>query len=74
MTIEQRAEVGVLEGRRVTVAIGEGARPDGCALVSAGRRDVPHVWLFTNGTDRFMPLDQIVAGFEGLPAGPARAA
>lgn len=48
-----------LEGRQVSVALADGTRMDDCQLVSAGRGDVKTLWVFTNGSDAFVPLSAV---------------
>jgi hypothetical protein len=55
-----RNALRTLEGRQVNVSIRGGTRIDDCQLVSAGRSAVPTVWLFSNGTDVFVPLADVV--------------
>jgi hypothetical protein len=49
-----------LEGRRVSVALRDGSRIDDSHLISAGGHRAPSLWLFTNGVDRFVALDDVV--------------
>jgi len=49
-----------LEGQLVCVALASGGRIDDCQLVSAGRGSAATMWVFTNGTDAFLPHDEIV--------------
>lgn len=53
-----------LEGCQVSVALDDGSRIDDCQLVSGGRHGVDTLWLFTNGTDRFVPLRRVVDVWE----------
>jgi hypothetical protein len=48
-----------LEGRSVNVALIDGSRIDDCQLVSAGRSDVPALWLYP-GRDLFVPYDHVI--------------
>jgi hypothetical protein len=52
------------EGRQVSVALTDGSRLDDCQLVSAGRNGAGSLWLFTNGSDVFVPLAQVTAVWE----------
>jgi hypothetical protein len=52
------------EGRQVSVALADGSRIDDCQLVSAGRNGARTLWLFTNGADRFVALDDVTAVWE----------
>lgn len=47
-----------LEGCRVSLALVNGSRIDDCALLSAGRGG-DHLWVYSNGSDTFVPLDQV---------------
>lgn len=62
----------VLEGQHVSVALRNGSRIDDCQLVSAGRATTSTLWLFSNGTDVFLSLGDVVDVWEA-PA-PSRAA
>jgi hypothetical protein len=59
MTRDRRFNMTALEGRQVSISLGDGSRIDDCQLVSAGRHRVGSLWLFTNGTDVFVPLDAV---------------
>jgi hypothetical protein len=52
------------EGRQVSVALADGSRIDDCQLVSAGRCAAGTLWLFTNGVDLFVALDDVTAVWE----------
>jgi hypothetical protein len=54
----------VLEGRQVSVALQDGTRIDDSSLVSSGRRRARTLWLFANGEDVFVPIDDIVDVWE----------
>ena len=56
--------VRALEGRRVCVALCGGDRIDDCQLVSAGRASTATLWVFSNGADLFLPLDDVIAVWE----------
>jgi hypothetical protein len=60
MTPRRISELRFLEGRRVSLALTDGSILDDCQLVSVGRRSVNSVWLFTNGTDTFIPLTDVI--------------
>lgn len=62
MTREQRRGLRDLEGRLVHLALADGSRLDGVALVSAGKSTV---WVFANGEDLFVPVDSVVDAWEG---------
>ena len=53
-----------LEGRQVSVALADGSRIDDCQLVSAGRYGAASLWLFTNGADLFVALENVTAVWE----------
>ncbi len=59
-----------LEGCRVSLALVNGSRIDDCALISAGR-GADRLWIYSNGTDTFVPLDQVVDLWEA-PAAVSR--
>ena len=50
----------MFEGRHVNISLRNGCRIDNCQLVSSGRTYVPHLWLYANGADTFVPLDEVV--------------
>ena len=52
------------EGRQISVALTDGSRLDDCQLVSAGRNGAGSLWLFTNGSDVFVPLAHVTAVWE----------
>lgn len=52
-----------LEGRAVNLALVGGSRIDAATLVSAGGRTL---WIFTNGDDRFVPVDDVVELWEDV--------
>ena len=52
------------EGRQVSVALADGSRIDDCQLVSAGRCGAGTLWLFTNGADLFVSIDDVTAVWE----------
>ena len=60
-TITLPALLAELEGCQVNVALHGGERIDDCQLVSAGRARRTTLWLFTNGTDTFVPVAQVAA-------------
>ena len=57
----------LFEGRQVSVALQDGNRIDDCQLVSAGRSKTATLWLFTNGTDLFVPQSDVIDIWE-MPA------
>ena len=52
-----------LEGRQVSIALTDGSRIDDCELVSAGH-GAATLWLFVNGDDVFVPVDEITDAWE----------
>ena len=60
MTGMRRRQLASLEGRQVSVALRDGLRLDDCQLVSAGRHPVSSLWLFANGADTFVSLDDVI--------------
>ena len=69
MTNQQRAELASFEGRRVSLALADGSRVDDCELVSAGRHDTSTLWLFAEGSDTFVPVDQVADLWEASRLG-----
>lgn len=57
-------DVSTLEGRRVSVALKDGSRIDDCQLVSGPRNRAGTVWLFVNGEDSFVSIDDVVDVWE----------
>ena len=64
MTGNRRSQFAGLEGRQVNVALRDGIRLDDCQLVSAGRNPVSSLWLFANGADTFVALDDVIEIWE----------
>jgi hypothetical protein len=60
--IRQRALA--FEGRQVSMALADGSRIDDGQLVSAGRHGLHTVWMFVNGRDSFIPLDDVLDVWE----------
>ncbi len=63
-----------LEGRQVSLALRDGSRIDDCQLVSAGRAGSPRMWIFTQGVDRFLSLNDLIDAWEIRPTGVRQAA
>jgi hypothetical protein len=55
-----------LEGRQVSVSLRGGDRLD-CRLISGGRSGTGTVWLFWDGIDVFIPVEDVLDVWE-LPA------
>ena len=53
------------------MALRDGSRIDDCQLVSAARATTATLWLFTNGDDVFVPIDDIIDVWEPAFAGRA---
>ena len=49
-----------LQGHRVTLALRDGTRIDDAQLVSVGSRGARNLWLFENGADTFVPLEDVL--------------
>jgi hypothetical protein len=60
MSTRHLRQLRALEGRRVSLALRDGSRLDGCQLISAGRSRVDTVWVFANGQDTFVRLGDVV--------------
>jgi hypothetical protein len=60
-----------LEGRQVSVALRDGCRIDDCQLVSGPRARTPTLWLFSNGDDLFVCVDDVVDVWEVACTGRA---
>lgn len=74
MSRKRMSELRLLEGRQVSVALADGSRIDDCQLVSVGRYGVETIWIFSNGTDRFIPMAEVTDCWEALPERRRRAA
>jgi hypothetical protein len=48
----------------VSVALRDGTRIDDSNLVSSGRRRANTIWLFANGEDVFVPVEDVVDVWE----------
>jgi hypothetical protein len=48
------------EGSIVSVALADGSRIDDCDLVSVGRGSAGTLWVFTQGHDVFVALDDVI--------------
>jgi hypothetical protein len=64
MSQKRIAKLRLLEGRQVGVALADGSRIDDAQLVSAGRAGARTLWVFTNGTDAFVPHPDVVDVWE----------
>ena len=58
-----------LEGQRVGVSLVDGSRFDDCQLVSVGRHGAESLWLYTNGADTFVTIQDVTDVWEARPAG-----
>ena len=57
-------QLNVLEGQQVSIALRDGSRIDDCQLISVGRSGVHSMWIFTQGLDVFLPLDDLIDVWE----------
>ena len=62
MTAQQRRELRRLEGRTVHLSLADGSRIDDASLVSARSRTL---WVFCNGEDTFIPVNDVIDVWEG---------
>jgi hypothetical protein len=60
MAAHQIQRLRALEGRRVGLAVRGGGHIDDGQLVSAGRHGVRTVWMFVDGVDTFVPVDDVI--------------
>jgi hypothetical protein len=60
MRTRQVEQLRALEGRQVGLALRDGSRIDDCQLIAAGRSRPRTVWVFVEGRDTFLRLDQVV--------------
>jgi hypothetical protein len=60
MAAHQIQRLRALEGRRIGLAVRGGGRIDDGQLVSAGRHGVRTVWVFVDGVDTFVPVDDVI--------------
>ena len=60
MTENRRTALRELQGHRVTLALRDGTRIDDAQLVSAGSRGTRSLWLFNNGADTFVALEDVL--------------
>jgi hypothetical protein len=72
MTGTRRQQASGFEGQNVSVSLADGSRIDDATLVSAGRSNVRTLWLYSNGTDVFVPFAEIIDLWQ--PAHRSRAA
>ena len=64
--------VRYLEGRHVSVALADGSRIDDCDLVSGCHHGLEKLWLYTNGADVFLRLEDVTDLWEVVPNGRER--
>jgi hypothetical protein len=74
MTSAHLGQLTSLEGRQVSLALRNGDRIDDAQLVSARRNRAGTLWVFTNGSDRFIAVEDVVDVWEAQPASPRLAA
>ncbi len=64
MGAAQRRKLQQLEGRAVHISLVDGSRLDEVSLVSARRSTL---WIFANGEDTFVPVEQVIDIWEAQP-------
>ena len=64
MSAAQRRILQKFEGHTVHISLLDGSRLDDVALVSAR---CGTIWVFANGEDRFLPVDQVIDVWEAQP-------
>ena len=74
MTKERLSQLKPLEGRRVSLALPNGSRIDDSQLISTGQNRVGNLWLFSNGNDTFVPVDDVIEVWEVVSTPGFRAA
>jgi hypothetical protein len=52
---------------QVCLVLAGGERIDDCQLISTGRGGVETLWIFTDGSDTFVPLADVVDLWEAAP-------
>ena len=52
----------------MSVALADGSRIDDCKLISAGRHGDDRLWLYSNGADTFVSLDEVADLWEVAPS------
>lgn len=63
-----------LEGRRVSLALGDGSRILDAQLISAGRPGLSSVWILIDGADNFIPVMNVIEVWESAQNDPVQAA
>jgi hypothetical protein len=64
MTWHRIRALRVLEGHTVSLALRGGQRLDDCELVSVGRAPRRTMWIYANGADAFVPLEDVMDVWE----------
>ena len=64
MTRKRLNQLAWLEGHQVGVALRDGSRIDDSQLVSTGHGGAPSIWLFENGDDTFVRVEDILDVWE----------
>ena len=64
MSTNRIQQLKALEGRRVGLAVRGGVRIDECELISAGRGRARTLWVFAEGNDAFVPIDDVIDVWE----------
>lgn len=64
MSKQRLAQLRTLEGRQVSIALTGGSRIDTCELVAGARPGTRSLWVFTNGSDLFVPVADVIDVWE----------
>jgi hypothetical protein len=64
MATNQIRELRAVEGGRVGLVVQGGRRIDDCQLVSAGRDQARALWVFADGADTFVRIDDVMDVWE----------
>lgn len=58
-----------LQGRQVSIAVADGSCIQDCQLISTGVPGTDNLWVFSNGRDVFVPVEEVLDVWEADPAG-----
>jgi hypothetical protein len=64
MGAAERTKLHKLEGCNVHISLADGSRLDEVSLISARRNTL---WIFANGEDTFLPVEQVIDVWEAQP-------
>lgn len=64
MTAEHVPVLRKLEGQTISISLADGSRIDCCQLVSVGRHRTTTLWVYSDGQDRFIPVEDVVDCWE----------